>query len=275
MRIVVIFFIACCSLGCLSFSCLSFGFVDSSAAVTATAHELTQSQQQPQNFTEAKRVARQIFARHPITLYCGCSYSPQTQQIDLNSCSYKPTQNFDRAARMEFEHMMPMEHIGRHFQCWREKICVDRNGKKYKGRKCCAKIDSKFQRLEAELYNLWPAVGAINQVRSNWRYGMVSHKTCSSKCSYNFENCPVNIDPQARVFEPPDSAKGIVARANLYMASAYDIPLSKAQQQLFTAWHKQHPPTEWECSWAASVAEIQGVENPYIVAGCVKANSVF
>lgn len=37
----------------------------------------------------------------------------------------------------------------------------------YKGRKCCEKIDATFQRAEAELYNLWPAEGLVNQARAN------------------------------------------------------------------------------------------------------------
>lgn len=32
----------------------------------------------PTNFNQAKKIANQIFAENPITLYCGCDYNPGT-----------------------------------------------------------------------------------------------------------------------------------------------------------------------------------------------------
>ena len=75
---------------------------------------------------------------------------------------------FPRAHRLEWEHMMPAENFGRHFKCWREPLCISQSGKRYRGRKCCEKIDAQFQKTEAELYNLWPAIGLVNQARSNY-----------------------------------------------------------------------------------------------------------
>ena len=162
-----------------------------------------------------------------------------------------------RARRVEWEHMMPAENFGNHFPCWREPLCTKKNGKQYKGRACCERIDPEFRHAEAELYNLWPAVGLVNQARSNYRYSPVQPNTL-------FYGCSISIDKSARKVEPADSVKGIVARANLFMAQHYAIRLSDQQQQLFTAWSKQFPPSVWEKEWAAHVAQTEGYTNPYI-----------
>lgn len=153
--------------------------------------------------------------------------------------------------------MMPAEQFGQQFSCWREKLCSTRDGKAYKGRKCCAKIDSRFKEAEAELYNLRPAEGLVNQVRSNYRYGLVADKT-------PFYGCAIYFDKTNRKAEPDDRIKGLVARANLFMADRYDIRLSPSQRQLFLAWNKQFPPTEKEQEWGRAVALIEGYPNPYI-----------
>ena len=130
-------------------------------------------------------------------------------------------------------------------------------GKAYKGRRCCSKIDASFKKEEAELYNLWPAEGLINQARSNYRYGIVNNKI-------NFGGCLIHIDRQERKAEPDDRIKGLVARANLFMADHYQVRLSPSQRQLFLSWHKQYPPDDWEKEWGREVAKIEGYTNPYI-----------
>lgn len=209
----------------------------------------------PQNFQQAKRVATRLFDNHRQTLYCGCRYNQQ-RQIDLASCHMQAAESIKRAHRVEWEHMSPMENVGRQFRCWREALC-ERQGKAYKGRKCCAKIDKQFRRAEAELYNLWPAEGLVNQARSNYRYGEVSEKR-------GFYGCVMQIDKKERKAEPDDRVKGLVARANLFMALHYGLKLSSSQRQLLEAWHKQFPPDDWEKEWALKIAAIEGYENPYI-----------
>ncbi|WP_193786662.1 endonuclease, partial [Legionella drozanskii] len=134
-----------------------------------------------------------------------------------------------------------------------------KKGKPYKGRKCCAKIDARFKEAEAELYNLWPAEGLVNQVRSNYRYGIVPDKI-------PFYGCLIYFDKEHRKAEPDDRIKGLVARANLFMADRYQIRLSSSQRQLFKAWNQQFPPTTWEREWGRAVASLEGYPNPYIEA---------
>jgi deoxyribonuclease-1 len=127
--------------------------------------------------------------------------------------------------------MMPAENVGNHFKCWREPICTKKNGQSYKGRACCEKVDAQFWLVESELYNLWPAVGLVNGARANYRYGIVDTPT-------EFYGCPMRISVLLRRAEPPNYAKGLVARANLFMSERYGVRLSDSQRQLFEAWDK-------------------------------------
>lgn len=155
--------------------------------------------------------------------------------------------------------MMPAEQFGKHFKCWREALC-EKNGRPYKGRSCCEKSDPLFRKIEAELYNLWPSVGLVNQARSNYRFSALENKS-------QFFGCDITIDKRAHRVEPPDYAKGIIARANLFIAEHYGIPLSDSQSKLFQAWNTQFPPSTWELEWSKKVADIEGYDNSYINKG--------
>jgi len=209
----------------------------------------------PQTFQQAKRVAKALFVSHRQTLYCHCQYD-EHQQIDLASCQMQAASIKKRSLRVEFEHMTPAENFGRQFRCWREPLCT-RHGKPYKGRACCARSDSRFKQAEAELYNLYPAEGIVNQARSNYRYGLVDGTD-------TFYGCAIRIDKATRTAEPDDSVKGLVARATLFMSQQYQIKLSKSQRQLLVAWDRRFPPDVWEKEWASHIAAIEGYENPFI-----------
>lgn len=231
------------------------------AVITAVLLIFFHHPKAPDNFIEAKKIANGIFADKPITLYCGCRYDIRTHKIDLNSCHMQAAYPIKRAHQMEWEHMMPAENFGRQLTCWRKKICTAEKGMAFKGRKCCERISETFNKMEAELYNLWPSVGVVNQARSNFRYTQFS---ANFRYKY-FYGCPIIIDAYSRKVEPRAEAKGIVARANLFMAQRYQIKLSRTQQMLFESWNKQHPPDNWEKSWAKQIAGIEGYANPYII----------
>lgn len=209
----------------------------------------------PASFSIAKKQARKIFSNNRETLYCGCKYD-QYNKVNLKSCGMRSAIRNKRANRIEWEHIVPAENIGGHFKCWREKICKTRKGKRYKGRKCCERQNKNFRRAEAELYNLWPAVGLVNAARLNYRYAPLNG-------SEHFYGC--DFKRQGRKVEPRDEAKGIVARASLFMSDRYNIRLSKSQRQLFRAWNKQFKPSKREIDWAKSVQKIEGYSNPYIL----------
>ncbi|MFT4058374.1 MAG: endonuclease, partial [Legionella sp.] len=192
---------------------------------------------------------------HPQTVYCQCTYKEKT--VYLASCGMQEADSKKRAHRIEWEHIMAAEHFGKQFACWREPLCQSPNGKAYKGRRCCQKMDERFRHIEAELYNLWPEVGLINQARSNYRFGVLPNHD-------SYMGCTIKIDKFSRRVEPADEAKGVVARAYLFMAEYYHLSLSSSQRQLFEAWNQQFPPNAWEHTWGNQVAAIEGYPNPYI-----------
>lgn len=216
---------------------------------------VTSNAASPNSFAQAKKIAGQLFASHQVTLYCHCQY--HHKKVNLASCGMQSAEPIKRAHRIEWEHMVAAEHFGRHFKCWREPLC-ERHGKHYKGRACCEQIDAQFRHVESELYNLWPAVGLVNQARSNYRFSELG-------ASPDFFGCGMIIDRASHRVEPPHDAKGIVARAYLFVSEHYHLPLSSSQRQLFESWNILHPPSAWEKNWAMQVAEIEGYENHYIM----------
>lgn len=51
--------------------------------------------------------------------------------------------------------------------------CVDNRGKAFKGRKCAEKVSREYRLMQADLYNLYPAIGAVNALRQNYNFQML------------------------------------------------------------------------------------------------------
>jgi deoxyribonuclease-1 len=58
----------------------------------------------PSNFSQAKKIAGEVFAQHPLTIYCGCEFNGKN--IDLASCGMNQAQENKRAHRVEWEHIL-------------------------------------------------------------------------------------------------------------------------------------------------------------------------
>jgi len=215
------------------------------------------------HFPEAKRLAAEIFKENPYTIYCHCLY--RGHDIDLGSCGYKIHKNAKRAARLEWEHVVPAEAFGQSFKDWREGAPqCQRHGKKYKGRKC-AKNNPEFARMEADLYNLWPEVGELNGLRNNYSMAELGAEKSGKG---DFGGCKAKIED--RKFEPMPEAKGRVARVYMYMNQAYPGRgiISDKNRKLFEAWDKLHPVDAWECKRAEKIEKIQGNPNPVVKSRC-------
>ncbi len=211
----------------------------------------------PATFRAAKQAIYRIHSDHQETFYCGCSYSGR--KVDTKSCGYERRKNARRARRTEIEHVFPASHFGQHLSCWHDKPCTDRRGKAYGGRRCCNKIDPAFKRMHNDLHNLQPAIGEVNGDRGNRRFAQVS-----ANASHKYGACPVKIDFDRDRIEPPDNRKGDVARTYFYMRDTYGIRLSKQQAQLFEAWNRLDPVSDWERARNQRIERIQGNANPYI-----------
>jgi deoxyribonuclease-1 len=216
------------------------------------------------NFREAKKIAAKLHAKRALTLYCRCKYVGKV--IDGSSCGYVGAGDPRRAARLEWEHVVPAEAFGQSFVEWREGAprCKTKK-KKYRGRRCAEK-NPEFARMEADLYNLFPEVGEVNGLRSN--YSMAEIGALGKAAGTSFGGCAARIFESK--FEPMDFAKGTVARTYLYMDAAYPGHgvVSNKNRKLFEAWDKMHPIEPWECELYRQIKEAQGNENPVLAERC-------
>lgn len=217
------------------------------------------------SFNQAKQLLeKKVYKDHRVTFYCQASFDAK-KNIDLPS-GFTTPKHEKRAHRVEWEHVVPAENFGRAFVEWREgdAKCVDNKGKSFKGRKCAEKANETFRLMQADMYNLYPAIGAVNALRSNYRYSQLPTSPVT------FGTCPMKIDGN-RV-EPPEYTRGAIARTTLYMADVYpQYRLSSADRKLMEAWNKMYPVDKWECLRAERIEKIQKNENTFVKNACRNA----
>ncbi|MBF0297346.1 MAG: endonuclease [Oligoflexia bacterium] len=222
------------------------------------------------SFSKAKKIINKIHKEHPYTIYCNCKYSGN--KIDLASCGYQIKHDARRASKLEWEHVVPAEAFGRSFVEWREgsPLCI-KKGKSFRGRKCAEK-NKQFAKMEADLYNLWPEVGELNGLRSNYSMAEIASDNSSgmgkTSGAGDFGGCKAKIKDNK--FEPMSFAKGIVARTYMYMDQTYKGRgiVSEKNRKLFEAWDKMYPVSDWECVRAKKIMLVQGNENSILKERC-------
>lgn len=217
------------------------------------------------SFSKAKKIARdEVYPGHQLTLYCGCKYvrtrTRSGGRISNLACGYEPRKNEFRGKRLEWEHIMPASFFGRGRSCWTEGhgLCVNSKGKPYRGRRCCAKIDEAFERMEADLHNLAPSVGELNGDRSNLPYGLMDGEP------RKYGRCNFEIDRDDDDVEPADDVRGDVARVWFYMSETYGLALTSASRARFAEWSSDDPPDDWERTRDRRIEAAQGNANPFV-----------
>ncbi|MCW5836745.1 MAG: endonuclease [Labilithrix sp.] len=230
--------------------------------------------QRVRSFDEAKRALRQIYERHRVDLYCGCTFAPgpgHGLHVDLLGCGYVVARDAERAGRIEWEHAVAASTFGRTFTEWTtgDDRCVDGKGKRFKGRRCAGK-SAEFARMEGDLHNLFPVVGEVNALRSDLPMGLLeppdrapAHRKPTNDV-FTFGACKSTVE--RGVFFPRPEVRGDLARAALYMDSAYPSRhiLDDARRALFDRWSAEDPPDDWERERNRAIAARQGNDNPFI-----------
>jgi deoxyribonuclease-1 len=196
------------------------------------------------DFRHAKEVLPRVSAQ--TDFYCGCPYSGK--RVDLHACGYVPRKSAKRAARMEWEHVVPAWVIGHQHQCWQSG-----------GRDNCTRTDPAYARAEGDLVNLVPAVGEINGDRSNFGYGIWTADRVSQ-----YGQCQTAIDFRHRMAQPRPEVRGQIARIQMYMSQTYALRLSSGDRRLFCAWAVQYPVTDAERSRDQRIAAVQGTGNRFV-----------
>ena len=193
------------------------------------------------SFAESKRILTKFYAENPQFMqdfYCNAPFRIVKNKLEIiPSEAYSPRnpktkkgQINQRARFIEWEHIMPAHNFGKHLLCWRQG-----------GRKACQK-DKIFQKMEADLQNLAPAIGEINEDRNNYRYAQSPKYTRFGQ----YGKCKVFTDFKGKRFYPADYSKGWIARSYLYMSKTYNIRLSSQEKKLMESWSKKYPMNERE-----------------------------
>ncbi|WP_322632730.1 endonuclease [Vibrio sp. OPT18] len=215
-----------------------------------------------ESFSKAKRLLEQkVYFDNRETLYCAARFDAK-KNITL-PVGFKTDKHVKRSKRVEWEHVVPAENFGRTFSEWREgdSQCVNSKGKAFKGRNCASKANREYRLMQSDLYNLFPAIGSVNAMRSNYNFAMLPNERS------DFGSCAVKIDN--RKVEPPISSRGRIARTYLYMDHTYSrYKISNQQRQLMNAWDKQFPVSAWECKAAQRIQKIQGNVNHILNTRC-------
>jgi deoxyribonuclease-1 len=221
--------------------------------------------QELQSFSKAKKILeKQVYSNHRTTLYCGAIFDARKKVTPPKG--FTTTKYVKRAKKIEWEHVVPAENFGRTFKEWRDghKKCVNTKGKAFKGRKCAEKVNTEYRYMQADMFNLYPAIGAVNALRSNYNFTMLP------SVKSNFGSCAMKIDN--RKAEPPEMARGQIARTYLYMEGAYErYNMSKSQRQLMSAWDKMYPVDTWECTRTKKIISLQQSENDIVKSRCQSA----
>lgn len=210
------------------------------------------------SFYKSKRILGDIHrqGRHEKTFYCGCNY--RDKDPALRSCGYRIKHSKERAERIEYEHVVPASRFGRTFKEWTEghPSCPGKG----RGRDCAEDRSEAYQFMQADLYNLQPAIGEVNGDRSNYEMGLLDGE------AREYGKCDVEI--RDRMIEPTERIRGDIARTYLYMDWAYPgrINLTKKERAMFMAWHHKDPPDKWELDRARRIEKVQGNRNPLLAA---------
>lgn len=239
------------------------------AAILATHSAIAGNETIP-SFERAKSKLNQLYEGHHYTIYSGCLYT-ENRRVDYAQCHYLPRHHNMRAYRIEWEHVVPAEAFGQAFVAWRagDPQCVDKRGHHFRGRRCAARVDSQYRHMEGDLYNLYPEIGEINRLRSNYSMAEIPDEGAIRLAS-------LAIKLGHRKFEPRPEVKGDIARTYLYMHAAYPGHgiISHKNINLFLTWDRADPVDQWECLRALRIEKIQGNENPFVMQACLKAKLI-
>ena len=161
------------------------------------------------SFNKAKKTLEwQVYYDHRITLYCGAAFD-EKKDVALPE-GFTAPKHEKRAGKIEWEHVVPAENFGRAFPEWREgdAQCVDKRGKAFRGRKCAERVNREYRLMQSDMYNLYPAIGAVNALRQNYNFQMLPGE------EPDFGSCGMKIAD--RRAEPPIRARDRLPGLQVY-----------------------------------------------------------
>lgn len=167
-----------------------------------------------------------LYPRGGTTLYCGKRFSSR------------------HGKKINIEHVFPMSWVTKTLRCG--------------DRQKCRRTSRRFNRIEADMHNLYPALAKVNKTRSAMAYDLIKGE------KHFYKECDFEVDFRKRKVEPSPAARGKIARAMLYMADTYNLKLFSSQKKLMLKWHRASPSGKAEKRRNRKIKEIQGKANPHI-----------
>lgn len=147
---------------------------------------------------------------------------------------------FQPGDRVSIEHIYDERRLAQHFGCRTSRLCQS---------------NQQFVDVSRDRHSLFPVTRRAELDRRRTLFGDLPANTATdTQCGYK----------QAfQVFEPPQSAKGDVARAMLYLYDRYDIPLL-GTLEMYQRWHRDDPVDDEERRRNNVIEQVQGNRNPFI-----------
>ncbi|MCH8314107.1 MAG: endonuclease [Nitrospinae bacterium] len=191
---------------------------------------------------------------HNRTFHCGCFFD-KIQQLAPQICAHG-AKGGNRVRDRKFlgwVHVVPAAAFAKPLKCWNEALC--RRGRKSgdNGARCCNVLSQRFKKREADMHNLFPAIGRSDaeQMGSSPMFGGLEE--------YRF--CSVESKP---VMSPRPGARGDIARAYFYMSRQYKFAIAQDLEDRLRTWHLEDPPDKWEEERNILIEMVQGNRNPFI-----------
>jgi deoxyribonuclease-1 len=116
--------------------------------------------------------------------------------------------------------------------------------------------NKEFQKAYNDLHNLYPVELGSLLARSGTFFGFVPDSVAVAS-----KECPFRTSFQT--FDPPDYAKGNVARAMVYMSEHYHLPIL-GSLVVYKRWNQLDPPDQEETDRNNAIKALEGTSNPYI-----------
>lgn len=147
--------------------------------------------------------------------------------------------DFKPGDRLKVDYVYSEKQLLRHFGCITGRQCLSKDG---------------FKQVIEDMHNLYPVDRSVELDRRGTLFGDLPDNVESTNCGYQLS---------FQTFDPPDHAKGNIARAMIYMHKQHGLPLVGALP-MYQRWNQEDPPDDAEKARNSSIFRIQGNRNPYI-----------
>ncbi|MCZ6874999.1 MAG: endonuclease, partial [bacterium] len=128
-----------------------------------------------------------------------------------------------------------------------------------RSRSQCQASNERFNRMEADLHNMYAALAIIDSARPKHAFGIINGEDHLVRPSCDFEH-----DLLRNLSEPRPLARGNLARSIFYMHTEYHLPIPPAMVMLLKHWNREDPPSRHEQRRNQRIEAIQGTRNPFI-----------